>query len=204
MQHKLTFTSLLSFLLIAGCVTINVYFPAVAAEKEADKIIEDVWGATSSPSGKNETAPPQSQLSHSYAQQLGLAMLDFVLPAAQAAEPSPDINISSPAIRSIVNAMEARHSELKPYYDSGVLGLTREATITIRNIGPVSLAKRNMLKQLVAEENADRNTLYREIAVVNGHPEWEAQIRATFAERWISKAQSGWYYEEGDVWAQKK
>jgi hypothetical protein len=30
-------------LLIAGCVTINIYFPAAAAQKAADKIIDDVW-----------------------------------------------------------------------------------------------------------------------------------------------------------------
>jgi hypothetical protein len=28
---------------IAGCVTINIYFPAAAAEKAADTIIEEVW-----------------------------------------------------------------------------------------------------------------------------------------------------------------
>lgn len=28
---------------LAGCVTINIYFPAAAAEKAADKIIEEVW-----------------------------------------------------------------------------------------------------------------------------------------------------------------
>ena len=27
----------------AGCVTINIYFPAAAAEKAADKIINEVW-----------------------------------------------------------------------------------------------------------------------------------------------------------------
>lgn len=31
------------FALLAGCVTINIYFPAAAAEKAADKIIDDVW-----------------------------------------------------------------------------------------------------------------------------------------------------------------
>lgn len=35
---------LLAFLLaLAGCVTINIYFPAAAAEKAADKIIDEVW-----------------------------------------------------------------------------------------------------------------------------------------------------------------
>lgn len=45
MRNK--FTKNLSLLaVIAGlsaCVTINIYFPAAAAEKAADKIIDDVW-----------------------------------------------------------------------------------------------------------------------------------------------------------------
>ena len=28
---------------LTACVTINIYFPAAAAEKVADKIIDDVW-----------------------------------------------------------------------------------------------------------------------------------------------------------------
>lgn len=27
----------------AGCVTINIYFPAAAAEQAADRIIDEVW-----------------------------------------------------------------------------------------------------------------------------------------------------------------
>ena len=30
-------------LTLPGCVTINIYFPAAAAEKAADKIIDEVW-----------------------------------------------------------------------------------------------------------------------------------------------------------------
>lgn len=30
-------------LMLAGCVTINIYFPAAAAEKAADRIIDEVW-----------------------------------------------------------------------------------------------------------------------------------------------------------------
>ncbi len=30
-------------LTLGACVTINIYFPAAAAEKAADKIIEEVW-----------------------------------------------------------------------------------------------------------------------------------------------------------------
>lgn len=30
-------------LMLPACVTINIYFPAAAAEKAADKIIDEVW-----------------------------------------------------------------------------------------------------------------------------------------------------------------
>jgi len=43
-----------------GCVTINIYFPAAAAEKAADRIIDEVWqlkdGAT--PQVKPPAAAP--------------------------------------------------------------------------------------------------------------------------------------------------
>lgn len=34
---------LLVALLLPACVTINIYFPAAAAEKAADAIIDEVW-----------------------------------------------------------------------------------------------------------------------------------------------------------------
>jgi len=34
---------LLATAVAAGCVTINIYFPAAAAEKAADRIIDEVW-----------------------------------------------------------------------------------------------------------------------------------------------------------------
>ena len=36
-------------LFLASCVTINIYFPAAAAEKAADKIIHEVWGEQPAP-----------------------------------------------------------------------------------------------------------------------------------------------------------
>jgi hypothetical protein len=30
-------------IILTACVTINIYFPAAAAEKAADQIIEEVW-----------------------------------------------------------------------------------------------------------------------------------------------------------------
>lgn len=35
--------AILTVSVLQACVTINIYFPAAAAEKAADKIIDDVW-----------------------------------------------------------------------------------------------------------------------------------------------------------------
>ena len=45
---------------LSACVTINIYFPAAAAEKAADKIIEEVWqlkDAETKPAGSNAGVP---------------------------------------------------------------------------------------------------------------------------------------------------
>lgn len=43
---------------LAACVTINIYFPAAAAEKAADMIIDDVWQLQSG--GKTAPVEPST------------------------------------------------------------------------------------------------------------------------------------------------
>jgi hypothetical protein len=42
-MHNFVLLTGLAGALLAGCVTINIYFPAAAVEKAADKIIDEVW-----------------------------------------------------------------------------------------------------------------------------------------------------------------
>jgi len=181
-------------LALAACVTINVYFPAAAAEKAADRIIEDIWGKekAEAPAGNEQTsvAPPSRSLFAAALQ--GVA--DFVIPVAHA---QADLDVSSPAIRALTASMKTRAGELDPFFTSGAIGLTSDGLVEIRDANAVPLADRNRLRKLVSDDNADRNSLYREIASANEHPEWEADIRSTFAERWIANAPAGWYYKKG-------
>ncbi len=191
-------------LALSACVTINVYFPAAAAEKAADKIIEDVWGSDRSSESKRDD-DKQSSMRDSAAQDLLLAaaasVLDFIVAPAHA---QANLNIETPAIRQLTQSMEARHAQLKKYYDAGAIGLTRDGLVQVRDQNLVPLPERNSVRKLVAEENADRTNLYREIASANGHTEWEPDIRTTFAERWASKAAPGWFYQDKDGnWKQK-
>jgi uncharacterized protein YdbL (DUF1318 family) len=205
---KLVFVSVL----IAACVTINVYFPAAAAEKAADKIIEDVWGkqktGTPAPATHDMSTPSNNKTSMLAPHNTELALLtavkgalDFLIPTADA---QANLDVSTPEIRAITASMEARHGSLEPYYSSGAIGLTADGMIEVHDQNAIPLPERNAVRKLVADENKDRAALYAEIARANGHPEWGKDIRDTFAKRWVAKAQPGWYYKDASGgWKQK-
>lgn len=115
-----------------------------------------------------------------------------------------DIEVNTPAIAKLKESLKQRHDQLKPYYANGAIGLTREGTIALRDANAVPLAERQKLNGMVNASNQDRGALYREIAVANNHPEWEAEIRSTFADRWIGKAPAGWWVQDGQGGWNKK
>ena len=231
MNRKGWLLAALASMSLAACVTINVYFPAAAAEKAADRIIDEVWGEQTGrkPEGERQgfrvpqpgaprrlalVAVPQGPspvprigdgafvepgVPPAVAQLL-LAALDLLVPAAHA---QANIDISSPAVNALKSSMSARHASLLPHYNSGAVGLTARGLVAVRDASAVPLTQRAQVNQLVAAENRDRNALYQAIAEANGHPEWEPDIRATFARRWIERAQPGWWYESGGGWQQR-
>jgi hypothetical protein len=133
---------------------------------------------------------------------LGLMLLGTLI-GSQFVAAAADLEVNTPAITAIKNSMQARHTQLGPFYGSGAIGLTKDGLITVKDANAVPLAQRGALTGLVKDENADRTKLYKEIAVANGHPEWQAEIQSTFAGRWIDKAQSGWWVQGAGGWAQK-
>ena len=183
-------------LFVAACVTINVYFPAEAAEKAADRIIQDVYGEQ-----PGAVVEPQSRLPVSETLSAGNVLLDWFISPAQA---NADLSVNTPAIQQLQASMEKRHKQLAQYYKSGAIGMTRNGEVDVRDQKLVPLQDRNAVKGLVSKENADRGALYKEIAKANGHPEWEADIRSTFAKRWVSNAPAGWWFmDKQGAWKQK-
>jgi uncharacterized protein YdbL (DUF1318 family) len=185
--------------LAAACVTINVYFPAAAAEKAAERFVGDVL----------EEAPEDSALFdavRSPGNVLYLAagsLLDLIVPSAQAQQ--PEIEINTPQINAIKSRMAQRQRDpLGGWFDAGAIGFTSDGLVAIRDRSAVPLSERRNLESVVADENRDRKAVYREIAVANGHPEWEQQIQETFAKEWVQKARKGWFYQDaGGAWKQK-
>jgi uncharacterized protein YdbL (DUF1318 family) len=192
-------TSLMaSLLFLAACVTINIYFPAAEAQQAAEKIVDDILGdkAKTQDDESSMRVPPVGRDS-------AFNVLDLLIPKAEAAG-QPKFDVDTPQLRKLQASMKQRHAALKAFYEQGAIGYTQDAMIGTRSLSAVSLKQRGQLKNLIAEENRDRNQLYREIARANGHPEWESDVRSVFAKTWVDKAAKGWWYQNSQgKWVQK-
>jgi uncharacterized protein YdbL (DUF1318 family) len=190
-------------LLTVACVTINVYFPTAEAVEAADQIIRGVYGEDreGGPQADDKQQPNSLLQPPAGAVPVVVGLLHWLIQPAQAAA---DLNIQSPGIRTLRASMEARFGQLKTFYDSGSVGMTNGGMIEVRDLNLVPLRDRKTLKTLVSDENRDRQALYKEIAVANGQPGWEPEIRKTFARRWIDNAPAGWWYQDNSGNWQRK
>jgi len=190
---------MLGAMALTACVTVNIYFPAAAAEDAARTIVRDVLGT---PEAAPAPTPEPGARNRGAAVQLAGSLLSLVVPPAQAQQ--PNIDIRSPGIDALRASMRARTPQLAPHYRSGAVGFGRDGLLAMRDLNAVALRDRATVQRLVADENNDRTALYREIARANGHPEWEANIRDTFARVWVEEAPAGyWYQDAGGNWQQK-
>jgi uncharacterized protein YdbL (DUF1318 family) len=180
------------FMFVTACVTINVYFPAAEAEDAAAKIVNDIIGEDSDQVENIDDNP----------QGLQFNVLSFFVSSAYA---QVNINITSPAIVDITSRMKSRYeTDLNTHLDSGVIGFSNQGFIEILDTNSLGLKDRLEVKKLVADENRDRKALYRELAVANGHPDWEDSIQNVFVKIWKDKAHKGWKYQDSEgVWQTK-
>ena len=189
-------------LLLSACVTINVYFPAAEAKEAAREFVEKVIDQADkvevkqAPAGGGGMAMLQRRFDFDPWMLVGIGSAH--------AQSAPDITIKTPAIQAIQARMESRFdASLRGGFDSGALGFTADGMVAVRDAGKLELKDRVAVNAAVADDNRDRKAVYREIAVANGHPEWEAQIREVFARQWVASAKSGWWYQSGGAWKQK-
>ncbi|KGM55514.1 hypothetical protein N800_14505 [Lysobacter daejeonensis GH1-9] len=195
--------------MLTACVTINVYFPAAEAKEAAKEFVEKVIGDEAEgtkPSG-GTSGGQSASLSAPMAPAALASRIDWlslVGIGAARAQSAPDITIKTPAIQAIQARMASRFdAQLRAGFDAGALGFAGDGTIVVRDASKLALKDRVAVNQAVADDNRDRKAVYREVAVANGHAEWEGQIRDVFARQWIESARPGWWYQSGGAWKQK-
>lgn len=207
MRKFLARTAVLAALALpVACVTINVYFPEAAAEAAAGRFVDKVIGPATPGTPVPEDVPPVEEppaTDQPPGRSPGALLLDLLVPSAYAQQ--ADIRIQTPQVQAIQARMQQRFTAtLSKYLASGALGLTRDGMVAVRDAAGVPLAERARLNAAVADENRDRQAVYREIALANGHAEWEGQIRDAFARQWIERAHAGWYYQDASgAWKRK-
>jgi uncharacterized protein YdbL (DUF1318 family) len=190
-------------LFAASCITINIYFPAAAVEEAADRIVEEVWGEQEKTLEKNGTEPavgePQSRLKN-------ILQIIFSLAGPEEAfAQEADINITTPAIRKLKQSIQGRAGSIKPFLDSGNVGISRDGLLVLRSSNGLKLKDKATISRLLSAENKDREALYIEIAKANKFSmDKVPDIKKIFAGSWIKKAKKGWWYQNPDSgWAQK-
>ncbi len=179
---------------LLSCVTINIYFPAEEVRNAADRIVNEVWGE------RNEQ-PAETQPEAKSAPDVGSWLRLLGPTTAYAAQ---DIDVSTPEIRAIKEAMKVRTVALQPLLQGGQIGLNAEGLLAIRDLAGFDLRSRSQAKRLVEEENSDRLRLYREIARANDFPDKADEVQAVFADSWRQQAPRGWYLQDASGTWQRK
>lgn len=199
-----TVTALSAFLLLAACLTINVYFPEAAIKDLSKQIEEQVQKeaaakaaeGTSNPAPE-AAAPPKSQGNTS-------SLLDALLGVTPAyADQVAATEATSPAIRKIVDSRAARLADVNKYKAQGVIGENNQGLVEPRDLDSLGdLKSRAEVQRLVKSENADREELYKEVAAAKGVELSQlGKIRETYAATlrdnarpgdWIQTPDGGW------------
>jgi uncharacterized protein YdbL (DUF1318 family) len=199
--HRISFSVLTVLALIAGCVTVNIYFPAAQVEKTAEKIVDEVYREKKEPPRQGPTGKPQSLNEQGIFRSI-VRRARFG-PAEAFAEEAT--TVSNAAIRGLKEQIGQRHQELLPSYQQGQVGITKDGFLEVRGTSGLGLPQVASLKRLVDADNAARRQLYEEVAkALNLKPEQVPQIRQIFAKQWRDKAQAGWAVQADDgQWGRK-
>jgi len=187
---------------LSACVTINVYFPAAEAKEAAKDFVEKVIGDDAIPADTTPAKTPGGGMANLLRR---IDPLSLVGIGSAYAQEQPDINMKTPAIQAIQSRMTARFdATLRKGFDAGALGFGKDGMIVLREPAQLELKDRAGMQAAVADDNRDRKALYHEIAVANGHPDWEPKIREVFAKQWVASARGGWWYQDASgAWKQK-
>lgn len=196
-MRKVRRVCIICLVLLAACVTVNIYFPAAEVQKAADKIVGDVTGDTKPP------APAKPGDSSSLLGSLRMIARMCLVPGSAYAQ--VNIDVSTPAIRALKESMRTDFQQLKPYYEKAAVGENSNGLVEVRDTAGLDLKEQAQVKQLVDRMNKDRTDLYREIQSANKYPpEVLPQIQKIFANSWREKSRAGWWIQnDNGQWVKK-
>lgn len=189
-----TVSVLAVLLLMAACVTVNIYFPAAEVKRDAERIVEDVYQDVEEEKKQDEGEKSGSRGSmlHRLAGLLG----------PKAAQAQDVTAVSNAAIRGLKDQIAGNLQQLKPFLDAGNVGINGQGYLELRNTEGMQVSQVAQVKRLIAQDKGLRDQLYQEVAKARDTDQ-VGKVRGIFAETWKSKAKSGWYVQRDGNWVRK-
>lgn len=200
-------TATIAVALLTACVTINVYFPESAIKDLSEQIEEQVQKEAAAKAAEGTPAPAPETPAPEKPGGGRMSLLDAVLgitPAYADQVASPEV--TSPAIRKIIDSRAARLADIDKYKGRGVIGENNQGLVEARGLDTLAdLKSRAEVQRLVTTENADREELYKEVAAVKGVDLSQlGKIRETYAATLRENAKPGeWIQLPDGAWKQK-
>lgn len=197
-----------ALLIVAGCVTINLYFPEGEVKDLAQKIESEVQEAAKSDAPPADATPAgqPAPTGGPSSRNGSIGLFDSLLgvtPVYAQGVPSPEV--SNPAIRKIIESRAARLSELNRFKQLGAIGENNQGLVEARDLDALpDLRARAEVQKIVRAENADREELYKEIAAVKSIELSQlGKIKETYAETLRKNAKPGdWIQLPDGSWKQ--
>lgn len=169
----------LCLLLLAACVTINIYFPAEKVESVAGEIVDDIRGLKPGEVGQPPVQKKDQSFLHRATRLAQLALGASVVVAEEVT------TVSNPAIRALKESMKARYQVLKPFYEKKMVSEGKDGYVALGNTSGLDLKGLRDLKGLIAAENRDRQSLYQEVArALKIDPSQVNKVAEIFAKEW--------------------
>ena len=180
-----------SLLVLSSCVTVNVNIPESAVQEASDDYVRDLYQAKEKSKPAKAPAPGPTASPPS--------MLDLIVSSAFADDRI--VKTDSAKAQQIREREAARHDEIVKLKSSGILGETNDGQLVIK----LKSAIQKIVQKLVADENADRTELYKEIVAHNGLAKAHLEtVQRNFARSFqkYSPAKT-WIQDEAGEWTQK-
>lgn len=195
-SFKIGILTIVFFAINCAVITVNVYFPTEAVEMAAEKIIDEIEGVE---------VPQATQDKGSLQSFFWRNIPGFVFCNSTVYAEEINLNVTTPAIRKLIDNMKGRNPQIMPLKDGGVIGETYDGMLIVRNMGSLGGEQIRTAKRLLRAENADRERLYEELAKANEIPLTEiVKIKTVFAKTRQAKAKPGhWFQDEKEKWNQK-
>lgn len=116
-------------------------------------------------------------------------------------KPADPLPYGGPEIDPPLARMQSRWNELRPLLDQGVLGLTEDGHVDVRDAEALDAAGTRHLRSLVRAENFDRHLLYRGMCAAVGYgtdltASYLPFTEDTFGTEWGKQAQAGWWLRD--------